>query len=363
MDFAPSAVATPLAVAPGGAVRPTTYQSVQALRAVAAILVAIFHAGLKFDTTQATFSIGNAGVDIFFVISGFVIWTVTTRRPTSPLTFLKHRFLRLVPMYWIMTLAMAGGATFLPSAFPHMHPTASDAILSLLFVPHQSSSADTFEPLLGQGWTLNFEVFFYLIFAVVLLLPVVARFRVMVLALLVLPVLGVFAMTPAIPPTFLLNPLLIEFMGGLCLARLAAGTWRPPVAACWVAVVAGAAFLAFLAAPASGDDAARVVAYGVPAFLIVGGGIGLEAAGRIRLPAWTQLLGASSYSLYLTHTFVISAMWKVWPHDLSHVGFLVAATVVSAIVGVIVYSVLENPLLALMRGKGLPSRATLFAPN
>jgi exopolysaccharide production protein ExoZ len=353
---------TPLIEEPRRVSRPGTYQSIQALRGIAAIIVAIFHAGLRYDPSQSTFRVGNAGVDIFFVISGFVIWTVTVRRPASPLVFLKHRFVRLVPMYWIVTLAMVMGATLVPSAFPNMHITWPDVLLSMAFLPHLSPSTGTFEPVLGQGWTLNFEVFFYLVFALVLLLPLRARFRAIVAALVILPVLGEAVMTPSVPPTWLLNPLLIEFLGGLCIARLAAGDWRPRAAWCWASVVFGFAGL-MAASPAGGDDLARVLQYGVPAFLVVGGAVGLEAAGKLQVPKFLQVLGAASYSIYLTHTFAISILGKIWPGSFPPWGFITLATLLAIMAGIAAYALLENPMLAVMRGKRLPTMSTLFVPS
>jgi exopolysaccharide production protein ExoZ len=353
---------TPLIEEPRRVIRPATYQSIQALRGIAAIMVTIFHAGLRYDPTETTFRVGNAGVDIFFVISGFVIWTVTIRRPTPPLVFLKHRFVRLVPMYWIVTLTMVAGALLVPSAFPHMHVTPSDVALSMAFLPHLSPSTGTFEPVLGQGWTLNFEVFFYLIFALVLLLPARTRFRAIAAALAVLPVVGVVVMTPAVPPTWLLNPLLIEFLGGVCIAWLAAGAWRPRAPWCWVALATGFAGLIF-SSPAAGDDLARVLQYGVPAFLIVGSAVGLEAAGRLPIPKFALLLGAASYSIYLTHPFAISILGKIWPASFPPWAFITLATLLAVVAGTMVYALLENPLLAVMRGKRLPTMATLFVPS
>lgn len=329
---------------------PETYQSVQALRGIAALLVTVFHAGLRIDTAQTTFRIGNAGVDIFFVISGFVIWTVTARRRVSPLTFLKHRFVRLVPLYWIMTAVMVAGVVAVPSAFPHMHATGSDVALSFAFLPHISPSTGAIEPVLGQGWTLNYEVFFYLVFAAVLLLPQAVWFPAMTAILLILPVIGVFVITPRVPTTTLLSPLLIEFLGGLWIARIASGTWRLPAAWCAIVIAAGVALL-LIAAPAADDDWARVLQYGFPAFLIVAGGVGLEAARRLRVPAWVSLLGAASYSLYLTHTFAISLLWKVWPAALPAWAFIPVAAMLAVLIGVLTYLLLESPLLALMRRK------------
>jgi exopolysaccharide production protein ExoZ len=115
-----------------------SFQSIQALRGIAAVMVTIFHAGLRFDQSETTFRVGNAGVDIFFIISGFVMWTVAARRPGGPFAFLRRRFVRLVPLYWFWTAALIAAWAVLPSAFPRMHPTVGHVALSLAFLPHMS---------------------------------------------------------------------------------------------------------------------------------------------------------------------------------------------------------------------------------
>src|ERR1700733_9294479 len=164
-----------------------SFQSIQALRGIAAVMVMIFHAGLRFDQSEMTFRIGNAGVDIFFIISGFVMWTVAARRPSDPLVFLRRRFVRLVPLYWLWTVAVIAAWALIPSAFPRMHPTVGHVALSLAFLPHLSPDSGRITPVLGQGWTLNFEVFFYVLFAAGLMLPSRTRFGFMVALLLLLP--------------------------------------------------------------------------------------------------------------------------------------------------------------------------------
>ena len=328
----------------------STFGSIQTLRGVAALLVVIFHAGLRFDSSEMTFRTGNAGVDIFFVISGFVMWTVTARRPTRPLVFLQQRFVRLAPMYWCFTLLMFATSTLAPSMVPRMRPTVPHLLLSMAFVPHVSPNLDRILPLLGQGWTLNFEVFFYLIFAVALALRTEWRLPAIGASLLALPVLGVFVLTPEIPITTLLSPLLIEFLGGIGIAWFVTTGRRLPVGWSWTCVILGVALLA-CAEPAADAEWGRLLEFGIPAFFVVGGMVGAETSGALRftrLPLW---LGDASYSIYLSHTFVISALGKVWPNSLAPWPFIVTATVCSALMGGLIYVVIERPLLALMRGR------------
>jgi exopolysaccharide production protein ExoZ len=330
--------------------QPNTFESIQALRGVAALLVVVFHAGLRVDFTQTTFRIGNSGVDIFFVISGFVMWTVTARRPTRPGVFLRHRFIRLIPLYWLFTLVTVAAWFIVPSAFPRMHPTLGHYLLSLAFIPHVSPDNGMIMPVLGQGWTLNFELFFYLLFAAVLSLPQLRRFATIGLILLALPVIGFLVQTPAVPVTSLLSPLLVEFLGGIVIARLVIdGVRLDPV---WTLIcVATGVVLLLCAAPPPDDDGARLLQYGLPAFLIVGGTVAAEINGNVRIGALPRWLGDASYSIYLSHTFVISALGKVWPHWTPDWAFLVAAAVCAALVGCAVYLLIERPMLSLMRGK------------
>jgi exopolysaccharide production protein ExoZ len=328
-----------------------SFQSIQALRGIAAVMVTIFHAGLRFDQSEMTFRIGNAGVDIFFIISGFVMWTVTARRPDGPFAFLRRRFVRLVPLYWLWTIMAIAAWAVIPSAFPRMHPTVGHVALSLAFVPHTSPEGARISPVLGQGWTLNFEVFFYVLFAAALILPSRTRFGFMVALLLLLPLARHIVEVPA---ATLLSPLLVEFLGGIILARLVIGGLRPDALRCWACVAVGVVLLLF-AAPAADDDLARLFQYGVPAFLIVGGAVGAELTGSLsvrKLPRW---LGDASYSIYLTHAFFISALGKLWPIGLAPWIFLFSATTLALLLGLAAYVLIERPLLALLRaGRSSP---------
>ena len=145
--------------------------SIQHLRAIAALSVALFHA---CQWSQIDFGIGAAGVDLFFVISGFVMWTVTAGREAAPLTFLRRRVIRVAPLYWIVTLALVAGALVFPQRFPEVEPRADHILLSLAFIQHMNPAGQPF-PILAPGWTLNYEAVFYLVFASTLILPVRRR--------------------------------------------------------------------------------------------------------------------------------------------------------------------------------------------
>ena len=342
--------------------RDGTFESIQALRGVAAILVCVFHAATHYDATEMTFRVGNAGVDIFFVISGFVMWSVTARRPPDPATFLRHRLIRLVPLYYLFTFALLFLYAALTSAFPHMRPpTLQHVLLSLAFLPHLDPDGHMF-PVVGQGWTLNFEMFFYLLFALALALPRRWRLASLALFLLALPLAGLpvgEALLRRAPPLLLLSPLLVEFLAGILIAQAVVSGWRPRLSWCWASLAAGALALAFLPNPSAADNWARLLLFGGPAFLIVAGAVGVEVGSeKFRVGKLPLLLGASSYSLYLSHTFTLSLMGKLWRHAGPAWAYMVVATLVSVAVAIAVFRLLESPLLKAMRRERVPVLAT-----
>ena len=128
------------------------FDGIQTLRGLAAILVVMEH--IRF------FACGAFGVDIFFCISGFMIM-LTTQNDTG--YFFKKRLIRIVPFYWIMTLGSFALMLLFPSMFQASEATLSRLVKSLLFIPFDMGSG-VLQPLLRIGWTVNCEMFFYLLF-------------------------------------------------------------------------------------------------------------------------------------------------------------------------------------------------------
>jgi peptidoglycan/LPS O-acetylase OafA/YrhL len=146
-----------------------TLLNLHLLRAVAALSVVYFHttseAGLNLPV-----NVGAHGVDIFFVISGFIVTYVSVR---SPDRFFARRVIRVVPFYWTATVALFSLAAFAPHLLRSTQPDLEQLVCSLFFVPRETSYAGVV-PTLVLGWSLNYEMYFYLMFAVAL---VVARRR------------------------------------------------------------------------------------------------------------------------------------------------------------------------------------------
>ncbi len=154
--------------------------SVQMLRAIAALAVIWSHSTLELlrftDVDLRTFSslssMGRIGVDIFFVISGFVMVYVSSRhfQKTGEVSrFVLRRIIRVVPVYWFYTSLMLGVALFAPDMLRNFKLSWFHVAASYLFIPWATPGDNDFHPLLGIGWTLNYEMFFYILFAPFLL--------------------------------------------------------------------------------------------------------------------------------------------------------------------------------------------------
>lgn len=317
---------------------------IQYLRAVAALAVVVFHAA---ERSGLHFAVGAAGVDIFFVISGFVMWTLASTRSVSTGAFYRDRLLRIAPLYWIVTLVMAVGA--LAGLFPRIRLTADHLAASLAFIPHHSPSNGEIWPLLVQGWTLNLEIFFYLIFGLILLLPR-ERWLAALSAVFVGLVLAGWYFRPEGPvlATFT-RPIILEFLCGAILGKLwldgrllgrAMGTVAIAVAC------AGFTALAFFPGPI--DE----LLFGLSAIVLVTGAVSVEKGGPIRRLPWLGYVGDASYSIYLWHTLAISVVAKAAGIlSLGPLPTLVLGVAGGTALGILSYELLEKPLMALVKSR------------
>ncbi|WP_449281448.1 acyltransferase family protein [Leucobacter sp.] len=298
-----------------------TVRSIQFLRALAALGVVYYHA-VDAGGVFALPSTGAWGVDVFFVISGFIIGTVTVQNSTH---FFRRRVFRVVPLYWIATLAWAAAVLLMPWRANSTEVDLPGLLKSLFFVPYQMPLREG--PILQLGWTLNYEMFFYLAVAAMLWTLRGAR-RALWAAVVLLGALVVSGFVwPASDPSlaFYQSTLLLEFLSGVLLSfvyrRFAGAGLRraaPPVRA----AVSGLGVAASLAAllvlvlqdlwviPRLGE--LRAVYYGVPAVVLVAAALLLEPLIRDgRLTRAMLEIGDASYAMYLFHPFVTVALSQV----------------------------------------------------
>lgn len=352
-----------------------TLDGIQILRAVAAIAVVVHHtlgnlarvAGIESPLNRlGNFEVlGAAGVDLFFVISGFIMLYVSRDefgRDGAAARFLWRRAIRVYPLYWFYTLAIIALAAT-SWILRNLQMDLPYALGSLLLIPATRPGPDpTIHPILDQGWTLSYELGFYLLFAVCL------RFGSARAALWLLP--PVFALLVVLGHTldptlaavqFLAMPLSFEFYFGLVIAWLMLNNRLPARGHRLMGLLA----LLLLAVGTSFAVNAllRPLAWGLPAALLVVAALG--AAPACSLAARTMVaLGNASYSIYLTHALGILAMSRL---ATGHGGTALAAlgwqlaTVLSCVAGgYIAYRLIERPMLAQLGRIGFsgPTRQT-----
>jgi peptidoglycan/LPS O-acetylase OafA/YrhL len=123
------------------------------LRFIAAALVLFFHISV--------IGVGEFGVDIFFIISGFVMMYSTQ---TDSRNFFLKRLIRIVPLYWLVTIITFSFYYIFPSFFSLPSNDLSHLVMSLLFIPFDKNGSGH-APILSVGWTLNYEMYFYFLFS------------------------------------------------------------------------------------------------------------------------------------------------------------------------------------------------------
>jgi exopolysaccharide production protein ExoZ len=292
---------------------------------------------------------GPRGVDLFFVISGFIMLITTDGKEVTAREFFRHRIIRVVPLYWLMTLLMLACAILAPGQFRTLKISGAAILQSLLFIPYDSlSSPGQAWPLLVPGWSLNYEMFFYALFAVSLLVPTRFRLASLLSTLGALVLAGhLVAPTSPVLSTYT-NPRLLEFAAGALIGHFwIRGVFRVHLLASVLCIGLGAYILAMMSEL---PDWAPMVG----AALIVGGSLN-PALGELRSRLFLGL-GNASYSIYLTHIFTLGALRVVWVRLVPHVSlesaiaFMLVALAVCAAVGFAVYRWVETPLTSWLRG-------------
>jgi exopolysaccharide production protein ExoZ len=352
--------------------------SIQMLRALAAIMVVYTHSICSMGSfgrgwlqrLPASTALGTLGVDIFFVISGFVIFRSAGRLTGSPdaLSFLWHRFRRINPVYYAATLLTL--LIWLPGILRGKHPEVNSRTLLTSFLLCRYPGWAN--PILVQAWTLFYEWYFYLIFCLLILVGVKRKVGMLAILLGSLVFLGwTLRDHPIDVLDFYTDPYIIEFLLGVgigyCFQR-----WTPGRTVASALLLPGILLAVICIWTGYADIAGRVYwhapiyhyhhafGWGSAAALIVAGCVFLEKNGtftffhRNRLIA---LLGDASYSIYLFHFIVLGAMATIY----LRVGFFLTPDlainmhVILMVAGsLLFYKWVELPLLKAFRKKRSP---------
>ena len=343
--------------------------SIQVIRCFACLLVVLHHAIRLFTVNAADgwskpglldapwfYERLAVGVDIFFVLSGFIMTYVATpyfekRKPLS--AFLKRRAIRIYPAYWVMTaclLVLLAAASISRGSISYdLQPTRVFA--SLILFPSFDKNM-VLQPILGVGWTLSYEIYFYFLFAFT-----VALFRYNFLfplsfAIISLIIFGQFLPEPMAIAAFLRNPIAIEFLFGCALAKL----YSDDLLTKYRSMLMGVTLIAIIPSLfIDMNENIRFILWGLPSSLFVACILSFE-----KVASWPRgliLIGDASYSIYLVHVpFLYFPVVKIIEiARLAHMnssaadGLVIAAFAVAVTVGIMFYFIVERSLNSILR--------------
>ena len=293
-------------------------------------------------------------MQLFFVISGFIMVHSTERlfgAPNGPWPFLKRRLVRIVPLYWIVT-SIYLALTVLVPGFAKDYP-ASFVVASYLFVP--ATRADgVIEPLVGQGWTLNYEMLFYVIFAVTVFVS--RRVSVMMVTAILLSLVVFGSITTSLPLilSFWTSPILLHFVFGVWIGlAYREGVSVSPIFGLALITVA-AVLLSLELSPSAQPLVVAVSNWCVPALVVAG--VVLPRL-SFSTPIWsvTIIIGTASYALYLFHAIAIRALLYLasWNNlDIGRAPTVSAAVALAILVAIAIYYCIERPIMRASRPTG-----------
>tara|TARA_Y100000588_G_scaffold269311_1_gene284659 strand:- start:6313 stop:7398 length:1086 start_codon:yes stop_codon:yes gene_type:complete len=350
-------------------------EAVQLLRGIAALIVVLAHSirelerqfirgDIEFTTLDSVASFGASGVDIFFVISGFIMMLVTEKYremhfdSNKVFLFVKKRFLRVAPLYWFFTIlltlllfAKAELSSYLPGFGVNNEFSILYFIKSMFFIPSYNSEGKIF-PVLGPGWTLNYEIVFYIVFSFFMFTE---RVKAIIYLLIVFLAFSSFRLIYDYDDAvyiFYTNTIFLEFVFGclaFCFYRQRIGHKIPRFV--WLIIAISSLLLMFFNAKFdSGNmDLYRVLYWGVPSVFLFYSVVQLFADKNISF-FWVYL-GDISYSLYLSHLVIaVPVLVKLYSFLglLSRVHYfilLLTTIALSVLAAHLVYKYLEVPLV------------------
>ncbi|CAN7421234.1 acyltransferase [Bosea sp. LjRoot90] len=337
---------------------------IQVLRALAALMVAVHHvqsdagflaakAGTSFTPSHAL--PWTAGVDLFFVISGFIMVHSSAGlfdRPDGARLFIARRIARIVPLYWAATTLFLMVLLASPALINSDTPSLKQITASYLFWP-MPNVAGQLQPIYSLGWTLNYEMLFYVLFGVALFAPGRLVVPLAAAALAGLVTAQAFAGPLPLPFGFWGQPIVLEFAAGMAVGLLRRGGLRIDGRLRWLMAAAGIALFVI----ASGDGWAQTswgaVALRGPAalLLVTAAACGRNVTAPSALVRALALLGDASYALYLVHPFAMRALREIFARMAPEATglFIVLALIAAVLAALAVYHWFERPMTKVLR--------------
>jgi exopolysaccharide production protein ExoZ len=329
--------------------RSRTYDGIQMLRFVAAFMVLVTHATFFVNSRGfpefPRWDAGAQGVSLFFVISGFVM-AISAKalvgRKNCFRYFMGSRVIRIVPLYWSINLIKIAILILVPGLIL-ANPTTSNIIWSMLFMPSRNAEG-IIEVFYGVGWTLNFEMAFYILIAFILLL----RGNLVFWVTVIMPVVALLSLVRqeswwAI--SSFLDPIVLNFLWGVLIAHWDMQDRRLPVPLALTAIAVGGTIILFFP---------YFFAFELQYACVVAGLVALEPYLSRRLPRWLLLGGDASYSIYLTHPLVgVAAALVLARLSLPPLLILLGIIAICLATSAVIYLYFEKPITKSLRKKFL----------
>jgi len=343
-------------------------EPIQWLRGVAAMLVVCNHAGLlalkflEIPETPSSSTVWNLarfgafGVDIFFVISGFVM-AMSARRfdgGAGAARFLVQRYNRIAPLFYLLSAVL-----FADLIRAHVAYSPLEVFNTLAFIPWLDGT-EYHWPIHYLGWTLAFEFVFYLVVGALIWAGRGRDAALLALVLILLALIGFVADLPWMPWRMLTSPMMVEFASGALLYVAFGRGWFDRSHGLWRALALASLFVlawpvfsatSLLADVGSrqfeyGGAALRLLWWGVPALAIVAAFLTLTVSSDGLVRRVALAIGDATYSIYLTHLFVVRLAEEVIERTgASPVLVAIGVVLVSPLVGVACYRLVEAPLM------------------
>lgn len=326
--------------------------SIQYMRAIAAFLVVIHHAawkGVQFSNDPLHwFHVGSIGVDLFFIISGFIMCYTVNKKKVLFLNFIKDRFVRIIPLYWLLTsLALIGYLVF-PEKI-NSSGGETDILASYTLFPSEGKY------LINNGWTLSYEFLFYFIFSTSLLMNLYIKFLLPCLIIFTFYIFGFIINSDNYFFLFLTSHYILEFSFGI----LAFYIFQKNIKSFYWAVffiLISIVFVLYVNINIDNVKPNRIIQFGLPSFVFFIGVILMEPIFRTKsnffLSRLLIALGDSSYSLYLSHIFtlvIFSVLFSYLGINENGISFILLLVIFSLVIGHICYVCVEKPLLKITK--------------
>lgn len=326
--------------------------SIQFLRAFASIIVVLHHIAYKDkifgNNILSSFTFGEIGVDIFFIISGYIMMYSTHKKPVTATNFISNRIIRIIPLYWTLTILALIVFLILPDK---VNSSGGETVIlqSFFLLPTDGKY------LINNGWTLRYEFLFYIIFMISLFLQNKRFIAIIIIGLLFI---GQVIESNNTYLKFLTNTLLLEFLFGIFLYFFY-NKYKKDNILLSVSLLTSSIILLFLFMENSDLIKSRAIYYGIPALLFCGAFLVLENKLQ-KIKDFILPIGNSSYSLYLIHPFVLmgnSIILKKFNNEsyLYDIILILSMLISSIIVGILTYKYIElkqiNYLKTIKKGK------------